>query len=175
MQEGKHEMTIGERIKMFRVSSSLTQKQLGELCDPPMADSAIRRYESGKQIPKPETLDRIAKALGVSVGEIDFRYLDENTLYNSLIAVQNTITELKVRIKSGSKEENLLSFMQNIESDLENAILHKENSIENKEKQELLHFFEMLNSDGKEKAIEHLKLLTEIPKYSNPQNLENNK
>lgn len=54
---------IGENIKKFRLSKSMTQKQLGDLCG--MADSAIRRYENGRANPKKETLQKIALALGI--------------------------------------------------------------------------------------------------------------
>lgn len=59
------DFSIGKEIRRFRLEKGLTQKQLGELCG--MADSAIRKYESGKIIPKIETLKRIAQALGVDV------------------------------------------------------------------------------------------------------------
>lgn len=58
-------MTVGERIRKTRIEAKMTQKQLGELCG--MADSAIRKYESGRITPKAETLERIANALDVSV------------------------------------------------------------------------------------------------------------
>lgn len=58
-------MTIGERIRATRKEKLMTQKQLGEKCQ--MADSAIRKYESGAQTPKIETLRRIAAALGVDI------------------------------------------------------------------------------------------------------------
>lgn len=58
-------MTIGENIKRIRKEKGLTQKQLGALCK--MADSAVRRYELGKSVPKIQTLHKIAKGLGVSV------------------------------------------------------------------------------------------------------------
>lgn len=54
-------MTTGELIKAMRIEKGLTQKQLGDLCG--MADSAIRRYESGRGNPTEKTLKRIAKAL----------------------------------------------------------------------------------------------------------------
>ncbi len=54
--------TTGEKIKQARLNSHMTQKQLAEKCG--MADSAIRKYESGKVIPKVETVQKIAKALG---------------------------------------------------------------------------------------------------------------
>ncbi len=61
-------MTIGENIRKARKKAKLTQKQLGELCG--MADSAIRRYESGGANPKPETLKKIADALDLSLFDL---------------------------------------------------------------------------------------------------------
>ncbi len=55
--------TIGEKIRKTRIEKGMTQKQVAEKCD--MADSAIRKYESGKVCPKIETLKRMAEALGV--------------------------------------------------------------------------------------------------------------
>lgn len=57
-------MNLGERIRSSRVEHGLTQKQLGERCG--MADSAIRRYESGRGNPTYKTVVRIANALGIS-------------------------------------------------------------------------------------------------------------
>ena len=62
--------TIGENIKRIRKEKGLTQKQLGDLCNPPMADSAIRRYEIGKANPKMETLQKIAAALNIKLSEL---------------------------------------------------------------------------------------------------------
>lgn len=56
-------MSVGEKIKQARQKQGLTQKQLGELCG--MADSAIRRYESGRGNPTLKTIRRMADALGV--------------------------------------------------------------------------------------------------------------
>ena len=50
-------MTIGDTLKQARLNAGLTQKQLGEKCG--MADSAIRKYESGKIKPKIETLKKL--------------------------------------------------------------------------------------------------------------------
>lgn len=58
-------MSIGEKIRAARKNKGMTQKQLGAKCG--MADSAIRKYESGTQTPKLETLQRIADALKVPV------------------------------------------------------------------------------------------------------------
>ena len=159
-------MSIGERIKFHRTSKSLTQKELGNLCIPPMADSAIRRYESGKQIPKTDTLERIAKALDVSISELDYRYLDDHELIKRMDNTQNAIYEVQTRIDQfGTNERGLLEFLQDIESDLSNAIEYKMNSPEYKATSEFLKYFDMLNLAGKKKAVEQIKLLTEIPKF----------
>ena len=68
-------MTIGDTLKQARLNAGLTQKQLGEKCG--MADSAIRKYESGKIKPKIETLKKIAAALNVSA--IDLADFDTAT------------------------------------------------------------------------------------------------
>lgn len=73
-------MTIGEKIRAARTEKGLTQKQLGDKCG--MADSAIRRYESGRGNPTLDTVDRIAEALDMELrdlvlyGEIDREYED---------------------------------------------------------------------------------------------------
>lgn len=61
-------VTIGERIKKLRLERGLTQKQVADSCG--MADSAIRKYESGKVTPKYEMLQRIAAALSVEWTEL---------------------------------------------------------------------------------------------------------
>ena len=53
----------GDMIRKYRTEKGLTQKKLGELCG--IADSNIRKYESGNQNPKIETLQKIADALDI--------------------------------------------------------------------------------------------------------------
>ena len=55
----------GDMIRKCRTEKGLTQKKLGELCG--IADSNIRKYESGNQNPKIETLQKIADALDIPV------------------------------------------------------------------------------------------------------------
>lgn len=64
-------MTIGERIKAYRKSRGLTMRELGELAGfSNRGDVRIAQYENGSRIPKPDILQRIAKALEVSVEEL---------------------------------------------------------------------------------------------------------
>lgn len=53
--------TTGEKIKQARLNSHMTQKQLAEKCG--MADSAIRKYESGKVIPRLKRFKKLQRLL----------------------------------------------------------------------------------------------------------------
>lgn len=56
---------ICENMRKIRLEKGLTQKQVADACG--MVDATYRTYELGKANPKPATVARIAKALGVSV------------------------------------------------------------------------------------------------------------
>lgn len=60
--------TVAEAIKQARTSQGMTQKELAYKCG--MADSAIRKYESGRVIPKIETRKKIANALNIEIQEL---------------------------------------------------------------------------------------------------------
>lgn len=76
-------MIIGENIKKIRLLKGLTQKELGALCVPPIAESTIRKYELGKLNPKFETMQKIAKALKVPANYLvtNLSYYDDCSLY----------------------------------------------------------------------------------------------
>lgn len=61
-------MPISENLKRLRKERRLTQKKLGELCG--LAEITIRQYEGGKYQPKIETLEKMARVLGVPIQEI---------------------------------------------------------------------------------------------------------
>ena len=62
-------MTFGETVKSLRESKSLTQKQLGEQIG--ISRPTINLWERGKAKPtKPETLEKLANALGVTVKDL---------------------------------------------------------------------------------------------------------
>lgn len=95
-------MTIGEKIKTLRRKKRLTQKQLGDLCG--MADSAIRRYESGRAKPKIETIEKIANALGVPLNKL----IDDAII---IPIVEPTRETLRAR----ESEEKELSFLNKMD------------------------------------------------------------
>lgn len=73
-------MTVGERIREARKKAGLTQEKLGNLAG--IAGPTIRRYELGLLNPKLETLEKIAKALGVSVWGLRGAELPGYNVYN---------------------------------------------------------------------------------------------
>lgn len=84
-------MTTGERIRAVRKKKGLTQKQLADRCG--MADSAIRKYESGRIKPKLETIQRIATALDADLLEFVDLYPGEDTpkSFESTRSISETI------------------------------------------------------------------------------------
>lgn len=56
-------MTIGEKIKYLRNQQEITQEKLGELSGINMI--SIARYEKDKTIPKPQQIEKLARALNV--------------------------------------------------------------------------------------------------------------
>ncbi len=61
-------MNTGKKIKLIRTFRGLTQKELGD--ESGIHEVAIRKYELGKNIPKPEQLRKIADALNVNVNTL---------------------------------------------------------------------------------------------------------
>lgn len=58
-------MNIGEQIKKYRTKANISQKELGKRLG--VSQQQIAQYESGKRIPKIETINNIAGALGIGV------------------------------------------------------------------------------------------------------------
>lgn len=153
--------TIGENIKRIRKEKGLTQKQLGSFCKPPMADSAIRRYEAGKANPKLATVRKIAEALDCKLYEL----VDDWTQ----VSPEEWAEDMASTTKAAS------SHTPSTHSSKETAIATKEateTALESynetkflKKRQTILQKFQELNENGQEKAIEQVEMLTKIPEY----------
>lgn len=187
-------MTVGENIRQIRLSKNLTQKQLGELCKPQMADSAIRRYESGRANPKIETVKKIADAL-----KVPFEYLmygnqediGENIRY---YRDEKDFTLEELSLKTSIPIEKLATYENNIKRPTDREIRNIEKSLSlfpgdltviqgmkyegtpdgmklvKKSPDELrqsllLHHYEKLNDKGKDVAINQVEALAEVPDF----------
>lgn len=67
-------MTIGEKIKKFRLKLNISQKLLATWCH--MSEPAIRNYELGNRQPSEKQIQKIADSLGVSPFAISNPNLD---------------------------------------------------------------------------------------------------
>ena len=78
-------MTVGYTIKKIRTQRKMTQKQLADLIG--IEDSTIRKYESGRLNAKPDTLEKIAKALDVDPETLIFSELNFNRAMHQLYRI----------------------------------------------------------------------------------------
>jgi Predicted transcriptional regulators len=133
-------MTIGKKILELRTQKKLTQKQLSDMCG--FSQSALNLWENDRRKPKIESLQKIADVLGVSVSEFDKRSLE--------MYIQQS--------------QNILNDFSNHPENWVQENPFTEESIPVKQV-ELLKHYNDLNELGKNKAIERIKELTEIPRY----------
>lgn len=61
-------MSLGENIKKYRKENHFTQKELAEKLD--VTVRTIQNYESGNREPNFKTLEKIAKAIGISINKL---------------------------------------------------------------------------------------------------------
>ncbi|MGN0348584.1 MAG: helix-turn-helix domain-containing protein [Roseburia sp.] len=167
-------MTVGENIKRIRKEKGLTQKKLGELCG--INEVQIRRYELGgkNSNPKIETLKRIADALDTPlILFVEDDLLDaatwmdgdseEELIDNKINEIMNN-SEMSLEEKKAKAKELMtqLEIMSNYHLDNANRayefMLNK--------------LIRQLNHTGKDKALEHVEMLTKIPEYRQDTNPE---
>jgi transcriptional regulator with XRE-family HTH domain len=89
-------MDLGDTLKKVREAKGLSQKELAGLLDMPQPQYS--RIESGKTDPSFTTLERIAKALGISLSELfnaDDIFKDINTYDKTLMEKLKLIDELE--------------------------------------------------------------------------------
>ena len=147
-------MTVGDRIKESRKKNGLSQKELGQKLN--ISQQMIAQLETSA-MPKIDTLQKIADALNIPL-----TYL----LYGSIIS-----PDLEVYLNTNDKESTLSepTNLQDHASDhmhriTKYALLLTE--FENKQKlAQLINLFDKLNTDGKNKALDQLEMLTKIPEY----------
>lgn len=138
----------------MRLERGLTQKQVANSCG--MADSAIRKYESGKVTPKYEMLQRIAAALDVdwmdlvpdgTQGDVIVNHMAEKLRRLSDQSITEDVSELA--FYAGEVEGKYKGLMAALEPEIF----------------DINRLLVQLNPDGKQKAVERVEELTEIPRY----------
>ena len=153
-------MTFGEKIKKIREEKGISQRILGEKLG--VKQQTIAQYEKAKNVPKYETLQKIANALEVSL--LDF--LDDEII-DALESGDEKIDEKINAIFNDNSLDELEKIRQVQELAITGEIVMKyhNNNAANGRKFLINSFFDMLNADGQEKAIDHVEMLTKIPEY----------
>lgn len=145
-------MTTGEKIRSMRKAKGLTQKQVADRCN--MADSAIRKYESGKITPKIETLQKIAVALDT----IPYTLLDDSLP--------------KIHTPS-EKEKEDLEYLKSISIDApEDSFPHGTSLPEQVNRQKMNDAFDKMNPVGQARAVEQVERLATIRMNQKPHSKE---
>ena len=95
---------FGKILQKLRKEKGLTQKQLGELCVPRIAESTIRKYELRILNPKIETIEKIATALEI----------DPFSLYSFDMATGLLEKSMNDKIQIDDKADTLLRNYQQL-------------------------------------------------------------
>lgn len=136
-------MTNGEKIRNARLKKGMTQRELGEACIPPIAESTIRRYELGKLNPKLGTLRKIANALQVPLYVVaDFTQYSSDELREDF--QHATLVNINVGDKTFTDSDSYQEYIF---------------------KQTLDNNFHNLNKNGQRRLTEYSIDLTKIPEY----------
>ena len=82
-------MSVGKNIRRYRKSRGMTQAQLAEAVG--LTEGAVRHYESGIRAVKPELLESISAALGVSVNALkDYGVETAGDLMSLLVRLEDS-------------------------------------------------------------------------------------
>lgn len=95
------EISIGEKIKTYRKLNNMTQEDLSK--ESGLYVSNIKKYETGERKPKPDQLQKIADALGVSVTVfLDFNI---NTISDVLSLIIKLDEQAPLKISSDTDKD----------------------------------------------------------------------
>ncbi len=95
---------IKERLKKLRLQNNLTQITLGKISG--VSNVQIGRYENGLSKPRPETLAKLAKVLGVDPG-----YFTDENKFEDNTHLEEHIERLKQVIKTDDDQRTLIALI----------------------------------------------------------------
>jgi transcriptional regulator with XRE-family HTH domain len=75
----EHTVRMGRRIKELRKKAGLTQRELAEAIPGKADGTQVSKWERGKNRPSDDTLEHIAKALGVDVAALHVSAVEPST------------------------------------------------------------------------------------------------
>ncbi|HFI0162461.1 TPA: XRE family transcriptional regulator [Streptococcus suis] len=121
MNEKELAIYIGQRIKDFRLSRNMTQKELAKRIG--MGDTTIANYEKGFRSPKKDTLFDLADVFGVSIDDL-FPQRTPTTAPNSII---EQISDKVVQLTEPN-QKNVLRYSSEL-LDKQNTVAYSKNTV----------------------------------------------
>lgn len=115
-------MTVGERIKTIRLKRGFTQKQLAERCKIDAAN--LRKYESGRQNPKMQTLEKIATALNVPLANLIVYYEEFEKIFENEQEEKMIEKYRKLIPKAQNKVAGYVDALYDLEDNIKDEYLH---------------------------------------------------
>ncbi len=162
---------IGSRIKKYRKSKGITQKEAALCAGIPY--STYSNYENNNREPNREQLQKIADALNVPLyelmgfdGSIRVHISPEHIEVESLIkkrASGKEITEEEYKKISDYIKRTNESIPR-----VQEAVKNLNSTIEELQENIMISDYRKLNNSGKEEARKRVNELTEIPRYTKP-------
>lgn len=118
----------GDNLKRLRESQGLSIKELADKCD--LSDYTIWRIETNtSKRPYPDTLNRIAKALGVTVNELTEETPTEEQVkvMDVLAQINSNVQDIKVNLFLKDLYEDEMNWLGNSLFDADNALKYWDN------------------------------------------------
>lgn len=173
---------IGENIKRIRKEKGYFQKQLAEKLG--TTPQNLAQYENGKRIPKIETLIKIADALDCEVSDIDKNIIvhrhtvrlelspeDIERFRQSAEAetlIQKKASGESITTDEQKKIDDYIERIRNSFTQLPKHTKELKNKIDTIGENILLADYRELNTEGQSEARKRVNELTEIPRYTKP-------
>lgn len=98
-------MTLGQNIKKYRKQKGLTQSELAEIID--LKSITIRKYETNTREPSIDILNKIAAALGVTIGKLVGDIYDVKNYDNVIKHLNEAIQNIEKSILQEGYNPNL--------------------------------------------------------------------
>lgn len=147
-ENGVMYMSVGKDIKLVRQQKGMTQAQLAVAIG--TTSQNISQYERGVRNPKIETLQKIAAALGEDV--------------TAFIPTQRENPKEYAKLEPYLTDAQK-SFLAELDEELLQDLIDEAEDEWFEQKHRLNVAFYKLNESGREKALERIEELAEIPKY----------
>lgn len=161
-------MTVGERVKILAEKQGISLRELAKQANLSY-NTVYSIARRGSERVAPDTISRLANALGVNVNELT---ADASIRVSS--APEMVELQQKVAAGEATEEEREAWMQENVKGlrRMQNAVNHMLSELEQYDcvkeiarQSRLMKIFDQLNDDGQEKAMDFLEVIAGNPKY----------